>query len=88
MKTLISNIIDEEILPQKIENETNFEFIQRICALCLDELEGRKAYSPIGFGEDVIDEIEQEVTEVFKIKTYGYYNLSAYRQAVLKKRIS
>lgn len=87
MKTLISNIIDEELHPHKIEDETNFEFIQRVCALCLDELESKKAYSPLGFGEAVIDEIEQEVTELFKIKTYGFYNLSAYRQAKLKKRI-
>lgn len=79
--------MEEELLPANVVHETNFEFIQRICALCLDELENSKAFSPIGFGEDVINEIEMAVTEVFKIKTYGHYNLAAYRNAQLKKRV-
>jgi hypothetical protein len=88
MKTLISTIIDEELLPVHINSETNFEFIQRICTLCLDEIESQKGYSPQGFGDDVINEIELAVTEVFKMKTYGFYNLSSYRKEKLKKRIA
>ncbi len=87
MKTLISQLIDEEILAQNISNETSFEFIQRICSLCLDEIETQKGYSPLGFGDDVVDEIEQEVTELFRIKTYGFYNLAEYRKFNLKKRV-
>jgi len=79
--------MEEELLPPNLTNESNFEFIQRICALCLDELEASKAFSPMGFGEDVINEIELAVTEIFKMKTYGHYNLAAYRQAQLKKRV-
>lgn len=88
MKTMIANLIDEELAPALLRNESNAEFIQRICSLCLDELELRKAYSPIGFGADVVNEIEMAVTEVFKMKTYGFYNLSEYRSLKLKERIS
>lgn len=88
MKTLIAAIIDEELLQQCLADETNFEFIQRVCGLCLDELELGKGFSPLGFGEDVVNEIELAVTEVFKMKTYGFYNLSAFRNAQLKKRVS
>lgn len=87
MKSLIVDIIEEELLPANIVQESNIEFIQRVCALCLDELEIKKAFSPIGFGEDVVNEIELAVTEVFKMKTYGFYNLNTYRQAQLKKRV-
>lgn len=84
---MIVEIMEEELLPPNITVESNFEFIQRVCALCLDELENSKTFSPMGFGEDVINEIELAVVEVFKVKTYGYYNLGAYRQAQLKKRV-
>ena len=85
---MIATIMDEELLPHSLVDETNFEFIQRVCALCLDEIELSKGFSPMGFGEDVVNEIELAVTEVFKMKTYGFYNLSAYRNAQLKRRVS
>jgi hypothetical protein len=88
MKTMIAHLIEEELHQSHLSDETNQEFIQRICAMCLDEIEaGGKAYSPMGFGEDVINEIELAVTEVFKMRIYGHYNLKAYRKAYLMKRI-
>ncbi len=87
MKTLIAHLIEEELLLSHIIDESNSEFIEKICAMCLDELELNKGYSPLGFGEDVVNEIELAVTEVFKMKTYGFYNLSAYRKEHLKKRV-
>ena len=87
-KSLIAELIDEEILSHLHRHETNDEFIQRICELCLDEIERSRGYSPQGFGADVISELEMEVTEVFRMKTYGYYNLQDYRNSQLKKRIS
>ena len=87
MKTWIANLIDEELISQTINDETNQEFIERVCALCLDEIELQKGYAPQGFGESVIEEIEAEVTEVFRMKTYGFYSLAVYRQFHLKKRM-
>lgn len=88
MKTNIAELIDEELLSDLYLNETNEQFIARICDLCLDEIEQNKGFAPSGFGKDVVEEIELEVTEIFRMKTYGYYNLLDYRKSQLKKRIS
>jgi hypothetical protein len=87
MKTWIADLIDEELLSPIISHETNAEFIERVCGLCLDEIESKKGFSPLGFGDAVIEEIEAEVTEIFRIKTYGFYNLAMYRQYKLKRRV-
>ena len=87
MKSYIAELMDEEILSHLHGVETNEEFIQRICTLCLDEIESTKGFSPRGYGADVIEEIELEVAEVFRMKTYGFFNLQDYRKKHLKKRI-
>jgi hypothetical protein len=87
MKSCIAELIDEEILSHLHQHETNEQFIERICRLCIDEIYNNKGFAPKGFGADVVDEIELEVVEVFRMKTYGYYNLQDYRQKQLKKRI-
>ena len=73
MKTLISQIIDEELLAPCLITESNDEFIRRICSICLTEIENNIGFSPLGYGLDVINEIELIVSEVFKIKTYAYF---------------
>ena len=88
MKSWIAELVDEELLSQQHLNESNNEFIERVCMLCLDEIETNKGYAPTGFGEDVVEEIELEVTEIFKMKTYGYFNLQEYRKSQLRKRVS
>lgn len=88
IKSCVVELIDEEILSPLYPNETNEEFIERICELCLDEIEAKKGFAPMGFGTDVVGEIELEATEVFRAKTYGHYNLAAYRQHHLKKRLA
>ncbi len=87
MKSWIAEIIDEELLSHLYLHETNAEFIERICSLCLDEIESRKGFSPKGFGDDVIAEIEDQVVEIFRVKTYGHYNLQSFRKTNLKKRV-
>lgn len=87
MKSWIAEIVDEELLSDLYMHESNRDFIERVCSLCLDEIEGKRAFAPKGFGYDVIEEIEQEVTEVFRVRTYGYFNLLDYRKNQLKRRI-
>lgn len=86
MKSLIAALIEEELISQTFFYETDQQFIERICALCLDEIESAKGFAPYGFGRDVIEEIELEVKEVFRIKTYGHYNLNEYRKKIIKDR--
>mgnify|MGYP001593028075 CR=1 FL=1 len=87
MKTWIADIVDEELFSQMYLHETNNEFIERVCGICLAEIENARGYAVAGYGADVLSEIENQVTEVFKIKTYGHYNLQVYRKNQLKKRI-
>jgi len=88
MKTWIAEIVDEELFSQLYLNETDTAFIERVCGICLTEIESAKGYTPAGFGADVISEIERQVVEVFRIRTYGHFNLQAYRKNQLKKRVA
>lgn len=87
MKTWIADIVDEELFSQLYLHETNGEFIERVCGICLSEIENAKGYSPAGYGADVMSEIEHQVTEVFRIKIYGHFNLQAYRKSQIIKRV-
>lgn len=87
MKSWIADIVDEELVSQLFFYESNDDFIQRVCEICITEIENAKGYSPAGYGADVLAEIERQVTEVFKIKTYGHYNLQEYRKSLLLKRV-
>ena len=88
IKACVTELIDEEILSPLYPNESNDDFVDRICQLCLDEIELEKGFSPLGLGLDVITEIEMIVVEAFRAKIYGYFNLSDYRQSQLKKRLA
>lgn len=87
MKSWIAEIVEEELLSQQYLHETDQDFTDRVCLICIDEIERNKGFAPNGFGEDVVSEIELEVQEIFKIKTYGYFNLQDYRKQQLKKRV-
>lgn len=87
MKTWLIDLIEEELTCLDFKNETHDDFIIRICAQVLEELERDKRYAPHGLGEHVIEEIEHAVDEYVKIKTYGFYNLAEYRQHVFRKRM-
>ncbi|AGH95033.1 hypothetical protein [Pseudobdellovibrio exovorus] len=87
MKSWIADIVEEELLSQQYLHETDQEFIDRVCFICIDEIEHNKGFAPNGFGQDVVAEIELEVLEIFKVKTYGHYNLQEYRKNQLKKRV-
>lgn len=88
MKSWIADIVEEELLSQMYIHETNADFIERVCGICITEIESAKGYSPAGYGADVMSEVEHQVTEVFRVKTYGYFNLQTYRTSQLKKRIA
>lgn len=88
MKTWIADIVDEELYSQLYFHESNDEFIDRVCEICITEIENAKGYSPAGYGAEVLEEIERQIVEVFKIKTYGYYSLQDYRKNLLIKRVT
>lgn len=72
---MIAHLIDEEIFNSNHLLETDDEFIQRICNHIFQEVTHLKKMN-----DEVFEELEDQVLEVFKIKTYGYLSLQHYRK--------
>lgn len=80
MKSMIANLIDEEILNSHFLLESDADFMKRICNHIFQEISHLKTMAPSEHSQEVFEEIEDQVLEVFKIKTYGYLNLQHYRK--------
>ena len=88
MKSQIAKIMDIELNSPRLHDETSKELIQRVCFLYVTELEKNNGYSIRQFEASVIEEIEQEVIEVYRIKTYGFQSLAQFRQIRLNGKVS
>jgi hypothetical protein len=60
------------------------EFIQKVVRTYLIFLSGAGSI-PQGLVEDVIEDLEAEVLEMYRKKTYGFYNLKEYRSSAFNK---
>ena len=85
MKKMILQIIEEEIKSTHNLSETADQFVERVTQLFVDEFQHLKMYAPLGLDVEVIEEVQQEVLDLYRIKTYGHYSLQAYRVALLQK---
>ncbi len=84
MKLMIQQIIEEEIKSTHNLSETADQFIERVTQLFVDEFHHLKKYAPLGLYADVIEEVQQEVLNLYRIKTYGHYSLQSYRLSLLQ----
>jgi hypothetical protein len=57
------------------------EFIQKVVRTYLIFLSGL-GNIPQGHVEGIVEDLEAEVLEMFRKKTYGYYNLKEYRKSL------
>ena len=80
MKSMIANLIDEEILNSHFILESDTNFMKRICHHIFQEMSYLKKLAPSEHHQEILEEIENQVLEVFKVKTYGYLNLRHYRK--------
>lgn len=62
------------------------ELIQKIVGTYLLFI-SRSGNIPDGHLQDVIEDLEAEVLEMYRKKTYGYYNLKEYRESLKKKSV-
>lgn len=85
MKSMIAHIIDEEILNTQFPQETEQQFIRRIYNQITQELTYLKRFADTDYFHEICDEIEDQVIEVYRIKTYGYTDLRNYRKHVIRK---
>lgn len=85
MKKMILQIIEEEIKATHNLSETADQFVERVTQLFVEEFQHLKMYAPLGLDVEVIEEVQQEVLDLYRIKTYGYYSLQSYRLSMLQK---
>jgi hypothetical protein len=85
MKTMILQIIEEEIKATHNLTETADQFVERVTQLFIEEFKHLKMYAPMGLDVEVIEEIQQEVLDMYRIKTYGHYSLQSYRLSLIQK---
>lgn len=86
MKKMIAQIVEEEIKATYPLSETTQQFIERVSKMVMEEIHLLKMYAPMGLDLAVLEEIQLEVLEVFRLKTYGYLSLQQYRVALLTKK--
>lgn len=79
MKTLIAQIIEEEIKATSNLTETLDQFVDRVYHIFSEEVRYLKLYAPMGLDLGVAEEIKQEITDTCRVKIYGHYNLQNYR---------
>jgi hypothetical protein len=80
MKSMIANLIDEEIFNSHFLSESDADFMKRICNQIFEEISYLKKFSPTEYNDEILEEIEDQVLEVYKTKTYGHLNLQHYRK--------
>lgn len=85
MRHLISQLMDEEFLNSLYKAETGSEFIQRIHDQLMDEMKHLQSYAPMAFTSEIKEEIIKEVTDIYRVKTYGFYNLQDYKKSLETK---
>lgn len=82
---MILQIIEEEIKATHNLSETADQFVERVTQLFVEEFQHLKMYAPLGLDVEVIEEVQQEVLDMYRIKTYGHYSLQSYRLSMLQK---
>jgi hypothetical protein len=78
---LLFQIFQQYLHDPSCQIESSREFIQKVVGAYL-VLITRGGNIPEGHLETIIEDLEAEVLEMFRKKTYGYYNLKEYRQSI------
>ncbi len=82
MKLLIAQIIDEEIQNSLYPAESTSEFIERVHGQLMEEFNHLQSYAPLEISGEIKEEIISAVTEVYRMKTYGHYNIQSYKKSL------
>lgn len=80
MKTdTLVKIIETQLQQTKNLKEKASDFIPKVVYLYTLRLM-KNGNIPIGFMEDVLKDLEEEVIEIYRKKTYGFLTLEEYRR--------
>jgi hypothetical protein len=78
---LLYSIFEQHLFSALVENETSDEFLARVVRDYLARLTRLHAVIPREHYASVESDIREEVLEMLRKKTYGHYNLAAFRKA-------
>jgi len=76
-------LFEQRLYSSELETETQEEFIYRVVEDYVSDLI-RMAHIPIHCLAVLQEDLEAEVTDMLKIKTYGFYNLAEFKKSLKK----
>lgn len=78
-------LFEQRLYSTDFEPQTQEEFIFRVVE---DYVEGliQSAHIPIHFLQNLQVDLEEEVCEMLKKKTYGFYSIQEFRKAMFKDK--
>lgn len=74
------SIFEQNLFNALVEDETTAEFLHRVVKDYLSQLAATGTIVPKEHVESVEDDLREEVLEMLRKKTYGYFNLSEFRK--------
>lgn len=78
---LLYSIFEHHLFNALVEDESSDEFLKRVVEDYLTQLRNRHAVIPREHYASVEADLKEEVLEMLRKKTYGYFNLAAFRKA-------
>ena len=74
-------LFEQRLYSSELETETQEEFIYRVVEDYVSDLI-RMAHIPIHCLSALQEDLEAEVTDMLKVKTYGFYNLAEFKKSL------
>jgi hypothetical protein len=78
---LLYTLFEQHLLNSLVEDDTSDALIQRVVQDYL-RLLSTKGTIPHGQQEELESDLKEEVLEMLRKRTYGHYNLSAFRKSL------
>jgi hypothetical protein len=80
-------IFENQLFTAIVEEESNDEFIARVVNEYANRL-SRRGVIPLSHRESILADLHDEVLTMLRKRTYGHYNLAAFRKAQSNKPAS
>lgn len=84
---LLINLMEAQLKEISNIKESSQDFINKVTHLYSIQVLNQ-GHIPSAFIEDVMEEVQTEVLEVFRKKTYGFLTLEEYRRNKIQKKSS
>jgi hypothetical protein len=80
-ENLLYEVFESQLASPELSSESFEQFVGRVVETYMTELSGRGYYIPATARESIREELQDEVTEMTRKKTYGFLTLEEFRKA-------